>query len=372
MRQTTNIDSGRDESAFQDELPAPEAAPISRSPVAGTSPFPDQSNEASPQMGFSAWDGAQIDGSRLPTVALVQATWAEILGLDAVDPHDDFFELGGNSLIVATAVARLGERLGIDLPMRALFEAPTPVEMAELIAELPSEHERDRSIEAISTVSDWVIPLQREGSGRPVFVFPAGHGDLRALAYEAQVAALASRTNPFWGFRREHPYLVEARQAGIPVLVAEYVRQMRAIQNTGPYLLYASCAGGYLAWEAARQLLAAGESIAGLLFYEVFLRHDFDALLTGHTPAHISPWWDLSFYYRPQPLPVDLIVLETAEWRARGWSEPWRRVVGRSFEMILIPSGASDTQDVSTRRRETLAEQLRVWIDKAEAGVQSR
>ena len=38
--------------------------------------------------------------------------------------------------------------------------------------------------------------------------------------------------------------------------------------------------------------------------------------------------------------------------------------------MILIPSGASDTQDVSTRRRETLADQLGIWIDKAEAGVQ--
>ena len=101
---------------------------------------------------------------------------------------DDFFELGGNSLIVAAAVARLGERLGIDLPMRALFEAPTPIEMAELVTELPGEHERDPSFRMTPTLSDWVIPLQGEGSGRPVFVFPAGHGGLAALAYEAKVA----------------------------------------------------------------------------------------------------------------------------------------------------------------------------------------
>ena len=213
--------------------------------------------------------------------------------------------------------------------------------------------------------------MQGEGSGRPVFVFPAGHGDLPALTNEAQVAALAGRTHPFWGFRREHPELEGARQAGIPALVAEYVRQMRAIQSQGPYLLYASCAGGYLAWEAAGQLLAAGESVAGILFYEVFLRPDFDELLQGHTPAHISPAWTLSLYYRPQPLPVELTILETEEWRAKRWSEPWRRVATQGIEMIRIPSDAQGFRDVAAKRRAMLADQVRVWIDRAEAGVQS-
>ena len=318
-------------------------------------------------------DVAQLSDRSQSTIALVQTTFAQVLNLDAVGPDDDFFELGGNSLIVATAVARLGERLGLDLPMRALFEAPTPIEMAELVAELPREQERDSgpSSRIAPPLSDWVIPLQSEGFGRPVFVFPAGHGDLSALAYEAQVALLASRTHPFWGFRREHPQLEEARQAGIPALVAEYVRQMRAIQSQGPYLLYGTCAGGYLAWEAAHQLLAAGESIAGILFYEVFLRPDFDELLQGHTPAHISPAWSLSLYYRPQPLPVDLTVLATEEWRARRWSESWRRVAAKGVEMIRIPSDAEGFQDISAKRRATLADQIRRWIDKAEASVQS-
>jgi acyl carrier protein len=314
---------------------------------------------------------AQHSDRSTSTIALVQATFADVLNLDAVGPDDDFFELGGNSLIVAAAVARLGERLGIDLPMRALFEAPTPVEMAELVTELPGEQERDPSLGITPALPDWVIPLQGEGAGWPVFVFPAGHGDVPALAYEAQVAVLASRSHPFWGFRREHPDLEEARQAGIPALAAEYVRQMRAIQSQGPYLLYASCAGGYLAWEAARQLLAAGESIAGILFYEVFLRPDFDELLQGHTPAHVSPAWTLSLFYRPQPLPVELTILETKEWRAKRWSEPWRQVATHGIEMIRIPSDAQGFRDIAAKRRAMLADQLRVWIDRAEAGVQS-
>jgi acyl carrier protein len=314
---------------------------------------------------------AQHSDRSTSTIALVQATFADVLNLDAVGPDDDFFELGGNSLIVAAAVARLGERLGIDLPMRALFEAPTPIEMAELVTELSGKQERDPSVSITPPLSDWVIPLQGEGSGRPVFVFPGGHGGLPALAYEAQVAVLASRTHPFWGFRREHPHLEEAHQVGVPALAAEYAWQMRVIQSQGPYLLYASCAGGYLAWETARQLLAAGESIAGMLFYEVFIRPDFDELLPGYSPAHITPSWSLSLYYRPQPLPVDLTVLETEEWRAKRWSEPWRRVAAKGIEMIRIPSDGRGFRDVSAKRRATLADQLRIWIDKTEAGVQS-
>ena len=92
-------------------------------------------------------------------------------------------------------------------------------------------------------------------------------------------------------------------------------------------------------------------------------------------PTRISGWLSSpaglirSLYYRPQPLPVALTVLETAEWWSRGWSEPWRRVAGSGIDMILIPSDASGTQSLAAKRRETLADQLRLWIEKAESRV---
>ena len=65
---------------------------------------------------------------------LVADVWAEVLGVARVGVHDDFFDLGGDSLRGIRVVARLRDALGADVPARLVFTAPTP---ARLAAELP-------------------------------------------------------------------------------------------------------------------------------------------------------------------------------------------------------------------------------------------
>jgi acyl carrier protein len=60
----------------------------------------------------------------------VLTLWREVLGIQDVGPDDDFFELGGDSLVATQLVARLREELGIAVPLLALFENPTPAELA--------------------------------------------------------------------------------------------------------------------------------------------------------------------------------------------------------------------------------------------------
>ena len=59
--------------------------------------------------------------------------WSSVLGLDRVSTSDNFFELGGHSLKATQVVARLLARLGIELPVRAIFEAPTVRSLAALV-----------------------------------------------------------------------------------------------------------------------------------------------------------------------------------------------------------------------------------------------
>ena len=68
-----------------------------------------------------------------PVEEAITAVFAEVLGVDRVGTGDSFFDIGGNSLSATRAVARLDESLGIDLGVRALFEAPTAAALAERI-----------------------------------------------------------------------------------------------------------------------------------------------------------------------------------------------------------------------------------------------
>jgi hypothetical protein len=89
--------------------------------------------------------------------------------------------------------------------------------------------------------------------------------------------------------------------------------------------------------------------------------------LPGFTPAHITPVVYQGAYYRPRALPVDLALLVTETWQAQGWSAAWQRVAQKSLETVVIPSPTPLDYMDTAKRAERIGNQLRLWIEKAEA-----
>ena len=76
---------------------------------------------------------ARAEGQERPVTALeelVADAWRTVLGVERVGPRDNFFALGGNSLTTIQVAMRIREALGIELPLRVAFEAPTVAELA--------------------------------------------------------------------------------------------------------------------------------------------------------------------------------------------------------------------------------------------------
>ena len=75
---------------------------------------------------------AEQPGERTPFEELLSGIWCELLGVRHVSPHESFFDLGGHSLLATRMISRVRTVLGVELPMRAVFEEPTLAGFAAL------------------------------------------------------------------------------------------------------------------------------------------------------------------------------------------------------------------------------------------------
>ncbi|WP_260859854.1 amino acid adenylation domain-containing protein [Streptomyces cupreus] len=175
--------------------------------------------------------------------------WKTALKRDFVSVHDDFFELGGNSLIAVALVRRINDAFGSALPLQVLFEATTVAKLAEAVSA------------GASVAASRITPLRSEGSGPPVFCWPGLGGvtmNLRLLA------ARAPGGRPVHGIQSHGVNEGETPLPTIEEMAAVDVAALRRVQPEGPYTLWGYSFGARVAFEAAWQLEQSGERVEQL------------------------------------------------------------------------------------------------------------
>ncbi|MGB5715119.1 MAG: thioesterase domain-containing protein [Waterburya sp.] len=180
--------------------------------------------------------------------------WTQVLGVERVSIHDNFFDLGGDSLQAVTLFAQIEKQFGKNLPLATLFQSGTVAEIAQIIRQ-----------------KEWLAPweslvaIQPNGNKPPLFYIHAGGGNLlvyRDLAYSLGI------DQPVYGLQPrglDGKYTPHTR---IEDMADHYLAQIRMIQPHGPYFLAGLSSGGTTAWEIAQRLQAQEEKIALLSLFD--------------------------------------------------------------------------------------------------------
>ncbi|MBS1806281.1 MAG: SDR family NAD(P)-dependent oxidoreductase [Acidobacteria bacterium] len=189
----------------------------------------------------------------------ISGWFQDLLGIDNVEPDDDFFTLGGHSLIAVRLFAKIKTTFQVDLELATLFEARTVRALATLV--------RTKLQRAEPVKKKWscLVPIQPNGSRLPMFFVHAIGGEV--LFYEPLARCLGS-DQPFYALQSSQTNFDESRGTSIEEMASLYLEEIRSFLPEGPYILGGHSYGGLIAFEMAQQLQAQGSEPALLIMLD--------------------------------------------------------------------------------------------------------
>jgi acyl-coenzyme A synthetase/AMP-(fatty) acid ligase/thioesterase domain-containing protein len=294
------------------------------------------------------------------------AIWEEQIGVSGIGVTDDFFEVGGDSLIGALIFAAIEASLGKNLPVSTLLKAPTIRDQAELIR-------AGNDARAYSPV----IPINTDGDRAPLFFIPGKGGYPTRIRHLAKMLELRT---PIYALQDLIVDPSRGTMRSIPSIASFFVDEIRKLYPHGPYILVGESMGGKIAYEVAQQLTAIGERVSILALLDTYNLQD---LPSGSLQKRGLPYYGML-------MKKHLRILVKSDWQGKKeyllfYAEISLQKLGRFFgrdadearekPALALPEALAKMEDENrqiAREYKTLPYSGRVILFKAMRGSYSQ
>jgi thioesterase domain-containing protein len=265
--------------------------------------------------------------------------------------HDNFFGLGGHSMVAVKLLAAIEKETGRKLRLSTIFQQPTIARLARAM------QESHGTINASS-----IVEIQPHGAKPPIF-FVHGVGGGMFWGY-SNLARQLGEKQPVYAFKsRGMDGLEEFTR--IEDIASHYVADLRKFQPQGPYLLGGYCFGGNVAYEMARQLRTQAQEVALLLLINCWPNNSSYTQLSW-TPAFFGKAiWNFCFRLAHQIRCGARQPRDYFKWRA-AWAV--KRLRSLFAENASGRLSVDDIVDLSARPEQ----ERKLWRTHVQAWLQSQ
>ena len=186
----------------------------------------------------------------------ISQIWSQIINVQPIGIQDNFFEIGGHSLLAVRLITKIEQQFERKLPLTTLFQNPTIEKLASLL----------RSEVDIQNNSP-LIPIQTSEKHIPFFcIHPIGGN---VLCY-ADLSRHLGSEHPFYGLQSLGLYGEKEPIDQIEEMAAKYIEALQTVQSEGPYYLGGWSLGGVIALEMAHKLQFGGHEVSLLALIDSY------------------------------------------------------------------------------------------------------
>jgi thioesterase domain-containing protein/acyl carrier protein len=191
-------------------------------------------------------------GRNKSEIALI-AIWEKLFNLKPISREDNFFNLGGNSIMALQLFSTIEKQLGEVIAPAVLYKNPTIEDLAEIL-----------DGENLST-EEIIIPLKKEGNQPPLFCI---HGGGAHVFFYQDLSNNIHRDIPMYSIQPKGLDGKSSKHLSIVEMATDYIKEIKLIQASGPYHLLGTCFSNAVALEMTKQLIAAGDTIGNLFIID--------------------------------------------------------------------------------------------------------